>query len=100
MRMGVPARSVNCFDGCGFRVFASRALGMGAMRVPRPAAGIMTITFMAGCKYTRGGAGSSNSPDSRQLLNFTTTTTKDTKSHEGSHHKSIPFVILRALCGP
>ena len=25
---------------------------MGAMRVPRPAAGMITTTFMAGCKYT------------------------------------------------
>src|SRR5579864_1354405 len=55
--MGVPASSVNCLDGCGFLVFASNALGMGAMRVPRPAAGIITITFMAGCKYTRAHAG-------------------------------------------
>src|ERR1700722_5407146 len=52
MRMGVPASSVNCLEGWGFFVFASRALGMGAMRVPRPAAGMITITFMAGCKYT------------------------------------------------
>ena len=33
MRMGVPASSVNCLEGCGFLSFASRALGMGAMRV-------------------------------------------------------------------
>src|ERR1035441_6168287 len=58
--MGVPARSLNCFEGCGFLVLASMALGMGAMRVPRPAAGIMTITFIAGCKYTSARGGSSN----------------------------------------
>jgi hypothetical protein len=29
------------------------ALGAEAMRVPKPAAGIIAITFMAGCKYTR-----------------------------------------------
>src|ERR1035438_3288834 len=60
MRMGVPASSVNCLEGWGFFVFASRALGMGAIRVPRPAAGIITITFMAGCKYTRRRRESSN----------------------------------------
>src|SRR5580698_11500067 len=37
-------------------------LGMGAMRVPRPAAGMMTITFIAGCKYTRVSRPSSNHP--------------------------------------
>src|ERR1700683_3911237 len=63
MRMGVPASAVNCLEGCGL-VFAlgSKALGMGAMRVPRPAAGIITITFIAGCKYTSAEAGSSNGP--------------------------------------
>src|ERR1035441_2195686 len=60
MRMGVPASSVNCLEGWGFFVFASRALGMGAIRVPRPAAGIITITFMAGGKYTRRRRESSN----------------------------------------
>lgn len=38
-------------------VFGSIALGMGAMRVPSPAAGMMTITFIAGCKYTSEGEG-------------------------------------------
>src|SRR5271169_4865535 len=57
MRMGVPDSSLNCFEGWGFFVFASLALGMGAMRVPKPAAGIITITFIAGCKYTSGRQG-------------------------------------------
>src|SRR5437764_188200 len=48
MRMGVPASSVNCLDGCAFFALESIALGTGAMRVPSPAAGMMTITFMAG----------------------------------------------------
>jgi hypothetical protein len=30
------------------------------MRVPSPAAGIITITFIAACKYTRAKQGSSN----------------------------------------
>src|SRR5580658_7503207 len=49
MRMGVPASSANCLDGAMFFV---RALGAELMRVPRPAAGIITTTFMAGCQYT------------------------------------------------
>jgi len=40
--------------------FASIALGMGAMRVPRPAAGMMATTFIAGCKYTGVSVASSN----------------------------------------
>src|SRR6201998_458538 len=36
------------------------ALGTGAMRVPRPAAGMMTRTFIAGCQYTSAQAASSN----------------------------------------
>src|SRR5579862_1233777 len=56
--MGVPASSVNCFDGCGFLDFASLpAARTGAMRVPSPAAGMMTITFMAGSQYTSANAG-------------------------------------------
>src|SRR5579862_6917849 len=58
--MGVPASWLNCFDGWGFFVLASMALGMGAMRVPSPAAGMITITFIAGCKYTRRQRESSN----------------------------------------
>jgi len=45
MSIGVPSSSANCFDGVDFFVFA---LGAKAMRVPRPAAGIMTTTFMEG----------------------------------------------------
>src|SRR5579864_8725908 len=57
MRIGVPPSSVNCFDG---GVFFCRPLappGIGAMRVPRPAAGMITMTFMAGCKYTSAAQG-------------------------------------------
>src|ERR1700757_1814863 len=36
------------------------ALGMGAIRVPSPAAGMITRTFMAGCQYTSAQAQSSN----------------------------------------
>src|SRR2546428_13889020 len=50
MRIGVPLSSVNCLEATGFFPFAS---GADAMRVPRPAAGMMATTFMAGCKYTR-----------------------------------------------
>src|SRR5436190_4763623 len=50
MRIGVPPSSVNCLDATGFFPFDS---GADAMRVPRPAAGMMATTFMAGCKYTR-----------------------------------------------
>jgi hypothetical protein len=39
---------VNCLEGMVFLFFVP---GWGAMRVPNPAAGMMTITFMAGCKY-------------------------------------------------
>ncbi len=51
---------MNCFEGCDFLDLASFALGMGAMRVPRPAAGMMTTTFIAACKYTGGAPASSN----------------------------------------
>jgi hypothetical protein len=37
--MGVPLISKNCFVGAPF-------LPAGAMRVPRPAAGMMTVTFI------------------------------------------------------
>jgi len=37
--MGVPLISKNCFEGAPF-------FPAGAMRVPRPAAGIITITFI------------------------------------------------------
>src|ERR1700730_9846952 len=41
------------------------------MRVPRPAAGMITITFMAGCKYTGGEEGvqiNRGSPDESRPL--------------------------------
>src|SRR5580700_4577921 len=57
MRIGVPASSANCLDGARFLVLAREA---GLMRVPRPAAGIITTTFMAGCQYTSRDAASSN----------------------------------------
>ena len=41
-------------------MFLVRALEAVLMRVPRPAAGIITTTFMAGCQYTGRDAGSSN----------------------------------------
>src|SRR5579863_6243313 len=53
MRIGVPPSSVNCLLAEGF---LPRALGAECMRVPRPAAGIIATTFIAGCKYTRAGA--------------------------------------------
>src|SRR5712692_784334 len=52
--MGVPPSSVNCLEAEGFLPFA---LGANVMRVPRPAAGMITTTFIAGCKYTGGGRG-------------------------------------------
>src|SRR5579864_5008893 len=52
--MGVPASSVNCLEGCAFLSFV---LGTGAIRVPKPAAGIMATTFMAGCQYTSDDSG-------------------------------------------
>src|SRR6266852_5592385 len=57
MRIGVPPNSENCLDAAGFLFLASEA---GAMRVPRPAAGMMTTTFMAGCKYKAYGETCSN----------------------------------------
>src|SRR5580693_5149245 len=50
-RIGVPPNSVNCFEGGAFR-FPLAPTGMGAMRVPSPAAGMITTTFIAGSKYT------------------------------------------------
>src|SRR5437870_5224892 len=50
MRTGVPPRSKNCLDAAGFLPFVSEAVDM---RVPRPAAGMMTTTFIAACKYKR-----------------------------------------------
>ena len=42
-RMGTPPSSLNCLVGAFFLDFAAEA---GAMRVPRPAAGTMTNTFI------------------------------------------------------
>ena len=53
----MPPNSVNCFVGGDFLCLPLAPTGMGAMRVPSPAAGIITITFMAGCKYTSGEVG-------------------------------------------
>src|SRR5690349_11516936 len=44
MRMGVPLISKNCFEGTPF-------LPGGTIRVPRPAAGMIAITFIKGQKY-------------------------------------------------
>src|SRR5712692_5925546 len=49
MRIGTPSSSVNCLDGADF---FPRALGAEAIRVPRPAAGMMTTTFIEGDQYT------------------------------------------------
>ena len=51
IRMGVPFSSVNCFEGDAPLLFARDG---DAMRVPRPAAGMMTVTFMEGAQYTSG----------------------------------------------
>src|SRR5215469_9861867 len=66
MRMGVPLSSVNCFEGRGF--LASLAPDTGAMRVPNPAAGMITYTFIAGCQYTSVKAASSNCPAGDAIL--------------------------------
>ncbi len=50
----MPPSSVNCLEAEGFLPFA---LGANVMRVPRPAAGMMTTTFIAGCKYKGEGEG-------------------------------------------
>src|SRR2546422_7600292 len=52
MRMGVPPSSVNCLEAACFLPFA---LGADVMRVPRPAAGMITTTFIAGDQYKGGG---------------------------------------------
>src|SRR5437868_4282066 len=43
--MGLPPSSVNCLEAAGFFVLDPAA---GIIRVPRPAAGMMTNTFIAG----------------------------------------------------
>lgn len=50
MRIGTPPSSVNCLVDAGFLLWVR---GAEAIRVPKPAAGTITITFIAGCKYTR-----------------------------------------------
>ena len=57
MRIGLPPSSVNCFEGGAFFGLSLAPTSIGAMRVPRPAAGIMTVTFIAGCKYTSAESG-------------------------------------------
>ena len=52
MRIGVPPSSVNCLEGGDFFCLPLAPTGIGAMRVPSPAAGMITTTFIAGCKYT------------------------------------------------
>src|SRR5207253_7907645 len=52
IRSGVPPSSVNCLEGPAFFPFP---LGGDAMRVPSPAAGIITTTFIGGDKYSEGG---------------------------------------------
>src|SRR5256885_7997898 len=49
MRIGTPSSSVNCLDGADFFPLE---LGAEAIRVPRPAAGMMTTTFIEGDQYT------------------------------------------------
>src|SRR5262252_4261710 len=61
MRIGVPLSSVNCFEGWVFFSLASLATETGAIRVPNPAAGMITNTFIAGCQYTSAKVRSSNS---------------------------------------
>src|ERR1700683_1303536 len=56
MRIGVPPSSVNCLEGDALRLPLAPT-GTGTMRVPRPAAGMITTTFIAGSKYTGGGQG-------------------------------------------
>src|ERR1051325_346091 len=56
MRIGTPSNSVNCLEAEG----VTRALLAAAIRVPRPAAGMITITLIAGLKYTRLGGGTAN----------------------------------------
>src|SRR5712691_4444221 len=57
MRTGVPPSSKNCLDAAGFLPLASET---GAMRVPRQAAGMMTTTFIAACKFKEWGDRCSN----------------------------------------
>ena len=47
--MGVPPSSANCLEGAPFLLLL---LGAELILVPRPAAGIIANTFIAGCQYT------------------------------------------------
>src|SRR5208282_5958348 len=47
-------------EGGVFFCLLMEPAGIGAMRVPSPAAGIITTTFIAGCQYTSGWWKSSN----------------------------------------
>src|SRR5580693_1278139 len=55
--IGVPPSSVNCFEGSALFCLPIAPTGIGPMRVPRPAAGMITNTFIAGSKYTSGSQG-------------------------------------------
>ena len=73
MRIGTPPSSVNCLVDAGFLPLVR---GAEAIRVPKPAAGTITITFIAGCKYTRARAAvqiASPSPEHRSRTGFTLT---------------------------
>ena len=52
IRIGVPPSSENCLEGGAFFCLTLAPADIGAMRVPRPAAGMITTTFIAGSKYT------------------------------------------------
>src|SRR5580704_18076807 len=53
MRIGTPPSSVNCLVAAGFLLLPRESE---TIRVPKHAAGTITTTFIAGCKYTRGRA--------------------------------------------
>ena len=48
IRIGMPPSSLNCLEGALFLVFAA---DVGPMRVPNPAAGTITKTFIEGVQY-------------------------------------------------
>src|SRR5690348_14022013 len=92
MRIGIPPNSVNCFEGCAFFDRVSMALGTGAIRVPSPAAGMMTTTFMAGGQYTSAHAGVQMGSPKVKGLNH--------EGHEGSRRIFIPKGFLRVTSCP
>jgi len=57
LKSGTPPSSVNCLVAAGFLPVEN---GADVMRVPSPAAGIITITFMAGLQVYEAGCFSSN----------------------------------------